>query len=183
MSHSLATHRYTETRKRPPLFLRSRVWLRRRTLDDMLAQGADPSDAPQLAQRAAQLTSGRHRRSLAAAIERTLREAERPRRALLSAAVPLQRHAILGARAPLARLAVELRGDDPESVSGARPAVSTGDPATGSIADMTDELRAARGVALVQRLLTDGDSPLYAPYPAGELELAVRHANAALLLR
>ena len=40
-----------------------------------------------------------------------------------------------------------------------------------------------RGVALVQRLLTDGDSPLYAPYPAGELELAVRHANTALLLR
>jgi hypothetical protein len=48
---------------------------------------------------------------------------------------------------------------------------------------MTDGLFAARGVALVQRLLTDGDSPLYMPYPSGELDLAVRHANAALLLR
>lgn len=182
MSHSLATQRYTETRNRPTLFLRSSVWLRRRTLDNMLAQGADPSDAPQLARRAAQLTSSRHRRSLAVGIERALREAERPRRAL-SPAVPLQRHAILRARVPLARLAAELRGDDPESLSGARPALSTGDPATGSIEDMTDELFAARGVALVQRLLTDGDSPLYTPYPSGELELAVRHANAALLMR
>ena len=48
---------------------------------------------------------------------------------------------------------------------------------------MTVELFEARGVALVKRLLTDGDSPLYTPYPAGELELAVRHANAALFLR
>ena len=46
---------------------------------------------------------------------------------------------------------------------------------------MTAERYAPRGVALVQRLLTDGDSPLYTPYPAGELELAVRHANTALL--
>ena len=36
---------------------------------------------------------------------------------------------------------------------------------------MTDERYAPRGVALVRRLLTDGDSPLYATYPAGELEL------------
>jgi hypothetical protein len=86
------------------------VWLRRATLDNMLAQGADPSDA-------------------------------------------------------LAGLAAELRGDDPKAVSDARPAVSMGDLATGSIEDMTDERFAAP------------------PYPSGELALAVRHANAALLMR
>ena len=48
---------------------------------------------------------------------------------------------------------------------------------------MTVEGHNARGVALVERLLTDGGSPLYTPHPPGELELAVRRANAALLLR
>jgi hypothetical protein len=41
----------------------------------------------------------------------------------------------------------------------------------------------ARGIVLVQRLLTDGDSPLFRPGAEGELDNAVRHARAALLLR
>jgi hypothetical protein len=48
---------------------------------------------------------------------------------------------------------------------------------------MTDERYGPRGVALVRLLLTDADSPLYASYPAGQLEQAVRHANTALFLR
>ena len=36
---------------------------------------------------------------------------------------------------------------------------------------------------LVQRLLTQGDSPLFRPSAEGELDDAVRHARAALLLR
>ncbi len=81
------------------------------------------------------------------------------------------------------RLAKDLAGDDCESVSSRRSALSTQDVASASLGDMTDEQYAPRGVALVRRLLTDGDSPLYAPYPPGELELAVRHANTALFLR
>ena len=40
-----------------------------------------------------------------------------------------------------------------------------------------------RGVALVERLLTWGGSPLYAPHHDGALEADLRHARAALLLR
>ena len=47
---------------------------------------------------------------------------------------------------------------------------------------MTDERCAARGVALVLRLLTTV-IPATRRIPSGELELAVRHANAALLMR
>jgi hypothetical protein len=148
----------------------------------MLAEGADPHDSRELARRAAQLTSARHRSSLAAAIERTLGEAEHPR-AALSPAVPLQRREILAARASFVRLANDLAGDDRKSVSRDRSALSSQDVASVSLEDVTAERYVPRGVALVQRLLTDGDSPLYTPYPAGELELAVRHANTALLLR
>jgi hypothetical protein len=38
-------------------------------------------------------------------------------------------------------------------------------------------------VVPVQRLLTDANSPLYLPGPEGELDRALRHAHAALLLR
>lgn len=134
---------------------RGRVWLHRRDLDRELARGGDPHTNPALARRAEQLTSTRCRRSLAAGIERTLAAAEHPSRALTSA-VPLQRREILAARAGLLALAAELGG--------------------------TDEVQ-PRGVALVQRLLTDGDSPLYRLRRVGELERAVRHAKAALLLR
>jgi hypothetical protein len=164
------------------LALPGRVWLGRTTFDRMLAEGADPHDSRELARRAARLTSARHRRSLAAAIERALEEAEHPRGAL-SPTVPLQRREILAASASLVRLAKDLAGDDRESVSSKRSALSTQDVAWASLGDMTDERYAPRGVALVRLLLTDADSPLYASYPAGELEQAVRHANTALFLR
>ena len=41
----------------------------------------------------------------------------------------------------------------------------------------------ARGVALVENLVTDGASPLYTAGPDGELERAVRGAHAALVTR
>jgi hypothetical protein len=148
----------------------------------MLARGANPHNSPALARRAAQLTSARHRRSLAAAIERTLADAEHPR-GPLSPAVPVERREVLAARASLVRLAKDLAGDDRESVSGVRRVISTRHRNGDSLEHMPSERYLPRGVALVQLLLTDGDSPLYAPHPAGELELAVRHANTALLLR
>lgn len=45
-----------------------------------------------------------------------------------------------------------------------------------------DEHVNPRGVVLIQRVLTDGASPLYTPAPPGTLEAALRHARAALLL-
>ena len=41
----------------------------------------------------------------------------------------------------------------------------------------------ARGVVLVQDLLTQGSSPLFTAGPEGQLDRAVRQARAALVLR
>ena len=51
----------------------------------------------------------------------------------------------------------------------------------------SDESVNARGVILAERLITDGDSPVYAPLPPSNpltetIESAVRHARAALHL-
>lgn len=70
--------------------------------------------------------------------------------------MPLQRRAVLAAREEIERLAKDL--------------VAPG------------EVR-ARGVALVEDLLADGVSPFYTAGPDGELDRAVRRADAALLAR
>ena len=105
--------------------------------------------------RESKLTSQRHRRELADGLRRTVKAAESPPRPL-SSAVPVQRRAVLAARGQIERLAEDL--------------VETGDVQP-------------RGIVLVETLLTDGTSPLYCPGPEAELDLAVRHARAALLLR
>lgn len=159
----------------------------------MLAEGADPNSSPELARRAAQLRSLRHRRALAAAIERAIAAADHPGGGLTSA-VRLQRREILATRARLAQLATDLAGGDRGSVSVKRPGLLRRTAAATPLKGMTPvvatqpnteevEHFAVRGLALVQRLLTDGDSPLYTFYQSGELELAVRHASAALHLR
>ena len=74
---------------------------------------------------------------------------------MFSSAIPLRRGEILANRTLIQDLAAHLQSDDP---------VTPG------------------GVALVERLLTFGGSPLYAPHPDGALEADLRHARAALLL-
>ena len=139
----------------PSLSLRGRVFLHRGSLVRRLAAGANPSDSPELARRAQQLCSPRHRRLLASGLERVIDEAQdRPRP--YSAAVPLRRHAILRERAPLLGLAFEMR-DTSQEVS-------------------------AHGVSLIDQLLSDGGSPLYMENPDETLEGALRRARAALLL-
>lgn len=133
-----------------------RVWLHRRSLKRALANGAEPDSSPELAHRAEQLTSLGHRRSLAVGLNRTLRDAQGPPPPVFTAAVPLQRHAILSARDEIEQLAHDL--------------LAPGDVQP-------------RGVALVQDLLTDGSSPLFTPSPEGALDQVVGHAHAALLLR
>jgi hypothetical protein len=136
------------------IFEPARVWLRRGALDRRLARGADPSDSPQLARRAQQLKSRRCRHGLAQGIRNLLDAAEEPRRALTSA-VPLQRRAILTESPLLIGIARELTSED----------------------DLNP-----RGIALVEQLLTDGDSPLYGPAPEGALHEALIHARAAMHL-
>jgi hypothetical protein len=131
-----------------------RVWLRRGSLDRSLAAGKDPGASPELSRRARKLTSRRYRRGLAAAIRNLLDAAEeRPRG--FTAAVPVQRQEVLRERQMLLQLA-----DDLES---------------------QDELK-PRGIALVERLVTDGGSPVYVPRPDGALHGALVHAHAALYL-
>jgi hypothetical protein len=140
----------------PSLSVRGRVFFHRGALVRRLAAGASPSDSPELARRAQQLCSPRHRRLLASGLERVIDEAQEGRRPY-SAAVPLRRRAILSERVPLLGLAFELR-DTAEEVS-------------------------SHGVALIEQLLSDGGSPLYTENPDESLEGAIRRARAALLLR
>jgi hypothetical protein len=131
-----------------------RVWLRRGSLDRSLAAGADPAASPELARRARQLTSRRCRAGLAASIRNLLDAAEeRPRG--FSATVPIQRHEILRERRRLLELAADLESHD--------------------------ELKPG-GIALVERLVTDGDSPVYVDSPEGTLREALGQARAALHL-
>ena len=46
----------------------------------------------------------------------------------------------------------------------------------------SDDELSPRGIALVERLLTDGASPIYAPVLEGDLHRALIHARAALHL-
>jgi hypothetical protein len=156
MSFSVShQNRLHDTRHRHAPLLAVHVWLRRGALSRAIAAGADPSSSPELARRARQLTSNEFRLTLAAGLTRILKDTER-NRAALTAAVPLQRREIIAARNDIERLAQDLRGPD--------------------------EVQ-SRGMALVDELLTDGCSPFYTPGPKGELDLAVRRARAALLLR
>lgn len=131
-----------------------RVWLRRGSLDRSLAAGADPAASPALARRARQLTSRRTRAGLAASIRNLLDAAEERPRGFTSA-VPIQRGRILGERQLLLQLAADLESED--------------------------ELR-PRGIALVERLLIDGASPVYVNGPERALHGALVHAHAALYL-
>jgi hypothetical protein len=134
--------------------LKGKVWLRRRSLDTRLAQGASPDEGPELAARATQLVSHHTRSVLASGIERAVEAAAEPGGSFGSSA-PLNRLEIDSARAELLLLAEELRSPGPIQ---------------------------PRGAALTEQLLTHGDSPLYGPSAEGSLRQAVRQGLTALLL-
>lgn len=113
-----------------------------------LARG-DPPDW-RFAWRARHLTNARTRRRLATGLERAVEAAARPRQAI-TAAVPLQRDAVLASRPELLALADRLRAPEPVY---------------------------AQGVALVSELLGNADSPLY--QSGADLRSAVAAATAAL---
>jgi hypothetical protein len=117
----------------PGVALRARAWLRARWLDDRLARGADPRSDRELELRAHRICSEASRKRLARALERLMRDARQPDR-LIRRQVPVRRAAICDCAEDLDALIRRLRDGQPV------------DP---------------RGIALTERLLTDGASPLY----------------------
>ena len=98
--------------------------------------------------------SRRRRRRLAKGLRNLVHAAEHPVRGL-TAAVPLERGQVLAESDFLLQLAIELESEDEL------------DP---------------RGIARVETLLTDAESPAYAPSAPGSLHAALIHAQAALYL-
>jgi hypothetical protein len=123
--------------------LRLRVATHHELLDSLLARGADATNQPALAMRAAQLGSRRHRRTLARSLRRTVEEAGASRPPARATAVVTARAQILADAGDVLALAHRL-----DSV---QPAHTT-------------------GVAIAQRLLTDAlESPLYVNAGRGAL--------------
>jgi hypothetical protein len=132
--------------------VRLRVRVRRFSLDQQVARGADPRSNAALAERARELCRPELRRALAGELERVLEAAKLPGYWLVA---PLNRSAIAECRPLLLDLVQDLGSTGPVH---------------------------ARGVALVRLLLRDGRSPIYAPSPSPNLEEELRRARAALLL-
>jgi hypothetical protein len=118
------------------------AWIRGARLDEAISHGADPASSQLLARRAAWLTSPRNRHKLAFSLGRVL---DPPRGTGLSAAVPPHLDAVADARMQLVRIEALL--------------------------DQTGEPVYARGVAMVQLLVTETDGPLYSPTRLGQLRL------------
>lgn len=105
--------------------------LRSGSLDRALIAGADPASSPQLAARAARLTSPRPRALIADGLERLLLVAEGPKRRWWAAG---RRGAVIANARELRELAALLRGGSPMY---------------------------ARGMAMLGELLSDGAGPAY----------------------
>jgi hypothetical protein len=133
------------------LMLRASVRLRRGRLDERLADGADPVSERELELRAQQICSPASRERIARALERTMRDAHTSP-PLIRPQVRIHVAAIRASAADIAAVIRRLRDGDPV------------DP---------------QGVALAQRLLTDGASPLYVD-GGQSLRHAVRSVRLAL---
>jgi hypothetical protein len=131
--------------------------LRRRSLDDRLLTGELSPDSGQGKVRAEQLLSARHRAQSAKALKELVEEAQRPRASLFNANLRVQRVVIRENQALILTLAREL-----EELAAVDP----------------------RGVILADRLIKDGESPVYTTESAieehGKLVREVERARAAL---
>ena len=137
----------------PSLSLRSYVATHGRSLTRELSEGVSPASSPALTLRAAQLTTDRRRRMLARSLRRTVHEALHPlpRRAVFGL---VRRSAVIDAQDAIDILVKRLRSPEPV---------------------------AAEGVALIERMLSDGAwSPLYNAVPVGAVRRLVVVATAAL---
>jgi RNase P protein component len=137
----------------PSLRVRMRAVAHRSALTAELATGADPGSSPELALRAAQLTSKRERNLLARTVRRTIAEARKPA-ILPHNVVIIRRRAVLDAEPALQALIERLGRPEPVS---------------------------AKGMALAERIFSDAEhSPLYNPAESGALSRLARLAAAAL---
>ena len=151
--HADTSRRPTSDHRAHSLRLRLRTSLHREELTRELAYGTDPSASDELALRAARLTSRHSRKALARALRRTIAEAHRPVMTR-SSAVIIRRGAVVDAEREIIALIDRLNG--PGRVC-------------------------ARGVAIVERILTDSDrSPLYVDGERGSLSRAIAFATAAM---
>ena len=147
-----ARAREHESRRESRLRLRARVFLHRARLDALLAEGALAQRSAELALRSQQLLNAAYRSNLADSLDEVVCIAE-GRGLRISASPPLACREVRAARASLLQLAGALRE-----------------------ADVADP----RGVALAQRLLTDGTGPLYIESHNDALWHAARAAIVAL---
>jgi hypothetical protein len=129
-----------------------------RSIDDKLLNGGVTDGSPVVLVRRARLLHRRYRSAVAAALRKLIDEARRSQPNHFAAQLPLQAGEVLASEPLILTLADELEHE--ESVS-------------------------PRGVILAERLITDGDSPVYGPIPVSRpynetVESAVKHARAAL---
>jgi hypothetical protein len=134
----------------PTLGLRLRVWWKKEELDTALANGADPTESPELTLRARQLVEPKRRETLAQEIYSLLAVAERPRDPLQ---VAFRASQVRANRSLLLELAARLRDHGPHAL---------------------------RGLAMTSRLLRDSRGPLYPGNGPRTLERAVGDALSAL---
>jgi hypothetical protein len=126
--------------------------VRARTLDDRLLAGERPEGSRQLSARSAILLEPSYRSEVAAALREALDAAEHARRIFLKAQVRLRDVEIIRAGTLIRDLADQLEAGAPVS---------------------------PRGVILADRLIRDGESPLF--WPGNEsVGAAVEQARAAL---
>lgn len=136
------------------------VRLRARSIDDKLLNGGVTDGSPVVLIRRARLLHRRYRAAVAAALRGLTDAARRNESNFFAAKLRLQVRQVLENEPLILTLADELEHD--EKVS-------------------------PRGVILANRLVTDGDSPVYGPTPVSRpynetVESAVKHARAALHL-
>jgi hypothetical protein len=125
----------------------------RHSADDRLLSGELSADTGRGKARAEQLLSRHHRAQSAKALRELVEEAEKPHASLFNANLRVHRMAIRESQALILTLAREL-----EELAVVNP----------------------RGVILADRLIEDGDSPMYAREDHGEIARAVEQARETL---
>ena len=134
--------------------------LRARSIDDKLLNGGVTDGRPVVLVRRARLLHRRYREAVAAALRGLTDAARRNEPNFFAAKLRVQVRQVLQSEPLILTLADELE---------------------------QEERVGPRGVILANRLVTDGDSPLYGPIPVSRsynetVESAVKHARAALHL-
>jgi hypothetical protein len=137
--------------------LRAKVFAR--SIDDKLLSGDAANGSPVFIVRRARLLDRRYRAKVARALRKLIETAGRHEPNFFAAQLPLRVREVLGSASEIRTLADELEHEDRVS---------------------------PRGVILAERLITDGESPVYPSMPhqrgVETVESAVRHARAALHL-